>query len=361
MSLKLLGEAYTFDDVLLVPQHSAILPTDVSVTTRLTKNISLGIPLVAADMDTVTEGDMAAAMARAGGAGMIHKNLSPSEQAKEVARARKNAGSTAVIGVSIGVSADAIERVQLSLRAGASVFVISTAHGHSKNVIEGVKKIKKQFSRVSVIAGNVVTREGTRDLIRAGADGVKVGVGPGSICTTRIVAGVGVPQLTAVAECAVAARASKTPIIADGGIRYSGDIVKALAAGADTVMIGSLFAATEESPGKTVMIKGQKYKLYRGMGSAGALNTGSRERYGQQKVREAKFVPEGVEGAVPLKGSVSDLVYQLVGGIKSGMGYLGAKNLSALRARAKFYKISRAGVLESHPHDIVIIKKAPNY
>lgn len=475
-------EALTYDDVLLVPHKSEILPKDVNLSTQLTSNITLSIPLISADMDTVTESRMAIAMAREGGIGIIHKNMPPGDQALEVGIVKrtesgviskpvtveknerisavfeimKNKGISGIpvveksmlvgivtkrdlrfeedmskivadvmtedvitaevgttleearemlqehrieklplvtekgelaglitikdiqnkidfpyaskdsmgrlrVGASIGVGDEAMNRVELLVEQGLDVAVISTAHGHSKGVIETVERVRAAYPELDIIAGNVVTKEGVAELIAAGATGVKVGVGPGSICTTRVVAGVGVPQLHAVKECVKEADAHKIPIIADGGIRYSGDIVKALAIGASSIMAGGLFAGSLESPGELLHHHGKTYKAYRGMGSEGALEKGSKERYGQSGAKKGKLVPEGVEGQVVYKGSVSDIVYQLVGGIKSGCGYLGAENLNRLQRHATFVRITQASLQESHPHDIFITNEASNY
>lgn len=475
-----LKEGLTFDDVLILPGESEILPAETDLKTIFAKNVPLNIPLVSAAMDTVTESEMAIAIARLGGIGVIHRNMTPERQAEEVRKVkraqswfiedpfvlgpentvkdalklmeekgisgipivdneRKLLGIvtrrdllfeddeskplreimttnlvTGTFGISMeeakekmkkhkveklpivdkegklkylvtfkdilrkleypeanvdshgrlrvaaacGTGEDSKERVKRLIEAGCDVIVIDTAHGHHKRVIEMVKWIKKNFE-IPVVAGNVATREGCRALIEAGADGVKVGVGPGSICTTRVVAGVGVPQLTAIMDCYDEAKKYDIPIIADGGIRYSGDIVKALAAGASSVMIGSLFAGTDESPGETVLYEGRKFKVYRGMGSLGAMSQGSKDRYFQDK--QTKFVPEGVEGMVPYRGKVADVVFQLLGGLRSGMGYTGSSNLQELRLKSRFIKITHAGVRESHPHDIIITKEAPNY
>jgi len=475
-----LKEGLTFDDVLILPGESEILPAETDLKTIFAKNVPLNIPLVSAAMDTVTESEMAIAIARLGGIGVIHRNMTPERQAEEVRKVkraqswfiedpfvlgpentvkdalklmeekgisgipivdneRKLLGIvtrrdllfeddeskplreimttnlvTGTFGISMeeakkkmkkhkveklpivdkegklkylvtfkdilrkleypeanvdshgrlrvaaacGTGEDSKERVKRLIEAGCDVIVVDTAHGHHKRVIEMVKWIKKNFE-TPVVAGNVATREGCRALIEAGADGVKVGVGPGSICTTRVVAGVGVPQLTAIIDCYDEAKKYDIPIIADGGIRYSGDIVKALAAGASSVMIGSLFAGTDESPGETVLYEGRKFKVYRGMGSLGAMSQGSKDRYFQDK--QTKFVPEGVEGMVPYRGKVADVVFQLLGGLRSGMGYTGSSNLQELRVKSRFIKITHAGVRESHPHDIIITKEAPNY
>lgn len=474
-------EALTFDDVLLVPRYSEVLPTEVDVSTRFSRNVALGIPIVSAAMDTVTEYRMAVALAQAGGIGVIHRNLTPEEQAEQVRRVKrfrawmisdpytispdapvsearrmmeekgisgipvvgedgrllglitrrdirfadsgkvsdymtpyealvkvgpgvgpeearrvlkekkveklpvvdgegrlvglitaKDIFNTSVnesavldakgrlrVAAAVGPGPDLHERASLLAEAGVDVFVVDTAHGHSKRVGEAVRYLKANYPEIDVVAGNIATGEGARYLIEAGADAVKVGVGPGSICTTRVVAGVGVPQLTAIMEVASVARPANVPVIADGGIRYSGDIVKALAAGADSVMIGSLLAGTDESPGEDVFYNGRRYKTYRGMGSLGAMESGGGSRYGYE--RPTKYVPEGVEGMVPYKGAVADVLYQLVGGLRAGMGYLGAPDLDALRRNAKFVRITGAGVRESHPHDIFITKEAPNY
>lgn len=476
-------EALTFDDVLLVPQYSEVLPKDVKIDTRLTKQLRINIPLVSAAMDTVTEAALAKALAREGGIGIIHKNLTPDEQARQVSIVKKTENGIIydpitvlpnmtvkeaidlmaeykigglpvvddegrlvglltnrdvrfeknlskkikdlmtpreklivappdislekakeilhqhrieklplvskdnklvglitikdimsviehpnaardekgrlLVGAAVGTSPETMERVEKLVKAGVDVIVIDTAHGHSRRVIETLEMIKAAYPDLPVVAGNVATPEGTEALIKAGADAVKVGVGPGSICTTRVVAGVGVPQLTAILECSEVARKYDVPIIADGGIRYSGDIVKALAAGAESVMVGSIFAGTEEAPGETILYQGRKYKAYRGMGSLGAMKSGSADRYGQEG--ENKFVPEGIEGMVPYKGTVKDVVHQLVGGLRSGMGYVGARTIKELQEKAVFVKITPAGVKESHPHDIIITKESPNY
>ena len=477
-------DGLTFDDVLLLPQESDVLPRDVDLATKLTQSINLNIPMLSAAMDTVTESRLAISMAREGGIGIIHKNMSIEEQAFEVEIVKKSESGmivnpitmepeqkifealevmrkyrisglpitkngklvgiltnrdlrfennlnqsienlmtkenlvTAPVGINledskkllhknriekllvvdeeyhlkglitikdiekaikyphsckdemgrlragaaVGVTDDKDARVQALVNAGVDIISIDTAHGHSKNVIEAVREIKNSFPNVQVIAGNIATKEAAEALIKAGADAVKVGIGPGSICTTRIVAGIGVPQITAIMDCSSVAKKYDIPVIADGGIKYSGDIIKALAAGAHTVMIGSLFAGTEESPGETVLYQGRSYKIYRGMGSIGAMKQGSRDRYFQNDVEsDMKLVPEGIEGKVPYSGTLSSNIYQLLGGLRSGMGYIGSKNLEELRKRAKFVKISQAGLKESHVHDVIITKEAPNY
>ncbi len=478
---RILKQAYTFDDVLLVPNKSEVLPNEVSLKTKLTKTITLNIPLMSASMDTVTESKMAIAIAREGGIGIIHKNMTIEEQAKEVDRvkrqengvitdpisltanhtvnealelmaqyrisgvpvtegtklvgiitnrdivfetdytknisevmtkaplitskegtsleealqilrkhkieklplvddennlkglitikdiekakafpnAAKDAKGRLLCGASVGITKDMMERVDALAKAQVDVITLDTAHGHSKGVLEGVKKIKAKYPNLQIIAGNIATAEAVRDLVAAGADCVKVGIGPGSICTTRIVAGVGVPQLTAVMDCVEEARKTGTPVIADGGLKYSGDIVKALAGGAQVAMMGSLFAGCEEAPGEMEIYQGRSYKVYRGMGSLGAMEKGSSDRYFQNGTK--KFVPEGVEGRIAYKGHVADTIYQLLGGIRSGMGYLGAATLEDLYENATFVTQTSSGIRESHPHDINITKEAPNY
>lgn len=477
---EVIKEGLTFDDVLLVPAKSEVLPKDVDVSTWLTQNIKLNIPLVSAGMDTVTEARLAIAIAREGGIGIIHKNMSIERQKLEVDKVKRSEhgviadpfylspehrifdalelmeryhisgvpitvngklvgiitnrdlrfetdmtkkikevmtkdnlitapiGTTLeeakeilkkhkieklplvdedfnlkglitikdiekaikypnsakddkgrlLVGAAVGVSKDTMERVEALIQAQVDVIVVDTAHGHSRGVLDTVYKIKNRFPDINLVAGNVATAEGTRDLIKAGADAVKVGIGPGSICTTRVIAGVGVPQITAIFDCAEEAQKYGIPIIADGGIKYSGDITKALAAGANCVMIGSLFAGTEESPGEIEIYKGRSFKVYRGMGSLGAMEAGSKDRYFQEDTK--KLVPEGVEGRVPYKGPLSETVYQLIGGLKAGMGYCGAANIDQLRD-VKFIKITPAGLMESHPHDVDITKESPNY
>ncbi len=472
----------TFDDVLLVPAKSEVHPQGVDVSTNLTRNIKINIPILSSAMDTVTEAAMAIAVAREGGIGIIHRAMSPERQALEVDKVKKSesgmiidpitispdarisqamalmerykisgvpvtlsgkligiltnrdlrfetkvnkrvsevmtkerlvtasVGTTLddakallnqykieklpivdkdfnlkglitikdiekrrkypnsckdrhgrlMVGAAVGTADDTLDRVEMLINAGVDVLVIDTAHGHSKPVISTLKKIKKQYV-IDVIAGNVATAGGTGDLIKAGADAVKVGIGPGSICTTRIIAGAGVPQMTAIRECYSVARKNGVPLIADGGIKYSGDIAKALAAGASSVMVGSLFAGTDESPGETVLYQGRSYKVYRGMGSIGAMEQGAKDRYAQEGVETKKLVPEGVEGRVPHKGSLSQSVHQLLGGLRSGMGYCGAATLAELRRKAKFIRITNAGLRESHVHDVIITKEAPNY
>ena len=479
---KLLKEGLTFDDVLLIPAKSEILPKEADVSTILTKKIKLNIPIMAAGMDTVTEARLAIAIAREGGLGIIHKNMSIESQAMEVDKVKrsehgvivdpfhlspnhitadamelmeryrisgvpivdekgklvgiltnrdmrfetdisrpiyevmtkenlvtapvgtdlvqaeqilkkhkieklplvddkgylmglitikdiekaiqfpcsaKDDGGRLLAGAAVGVTTDMMDRVEALAAAKVDVVVVDTAHGHSKGVIEAVKKIKLNYPELQVIAGNVATAEATRELIKAGADGIKVGIGPGSICTTRVVTGVGVPQITAINDCAMEAEKYGIPIIADGGIKYSGDVTKAIAAGANVVMIGSLFAGTEESPGEMEIYQGRSFKVYRGMGSLTSMAAGSKDRYFQENTK--KLVPEGVEGRVPYKGPLSETVYQLVGGLRSGMGYCGTPNIESLRKDSKFIRVTAAGLRESHPHDVQITKESPNY
>ncbi|MFB1481091.1 IMP dehydrogenase [Corallococcus sp. RDP092CA] len=474
--------ALTFDDVLLLPGESAVTPRDADLTTRLTRNIRLNVPLLSAAMDTVTEARTAIAMAQEGGIGVIHKNMTPEQQALEVLKvkkfesgmvvdpitidpkaplsralelmkqhgvsgvpvvqgkrlvgiltsrdvrfeknfsqkvedvmttklvtgregitqddaqkllhehriekllvvneayelkglvtikdiekrrthpyAAKDAKGRLLCAAAVGVSPDREARIDALVKAGVDIIVVDTAHGHSKGVIEGVRDTRKNFKGFDLVAGNVATAEGTRALIEAGVDAVKVGIGPGSICTTRVVAGVGVPQVTAVDDCAREADKHGIPIISDGGIKYSGDIVKALAAGASSVMIGSLFAGTEEAPGDVILYQGRSYKSYRGMGSLGAMKQGAKDRYFQSDVEAVKLVPEGIEGRVPYKGTLSMNVHQMLGGIRSGMGYVGCATIEELRTKANFVRITSAGLKESHVHDVIITEEAPNY
>lgn len=478
---RILKQAYTFDDVLLVPNKSEVLPNQVSLKTNVTKKIALNIPLISASMDTVTESKMAIAMAREGGLGIIHKNMSIEAQAKEVDKvkrqengvitdpiflspdntlqdaeelmgqyrisgvpitvdgklvgiltnrdvtfeedyskkisevmtsenlitapegttideakkllkkhkieklplvdedgtlkglitikdiektkifpnAAKDSKGRLLCGAAVGVTKDMMERVDALVKAKVDIITIDTAHGHSKGVLEGVKKVKEKYPELQIIAGNIATAEATEDLIKAGADCIKVGIGPGSICTTRVVAGVGVPQLTAVMDCVEIGKKYGIPVIADGGIKYSGDVVKALAAGACAAMMGSLFAGCEEAPGEVEIFQGRSYKVYRGMGSLGAMACGSKDRYFQDGNK--KLVPEGIEGRIAYKGSVSDTIFQMLGGIRAGMGYLGSQDLDTLYNTATFVVQTSAGLRESHPHDINMTKEAPNY
>ncbi|MDA3767019.1 IMP dehydrogenase [Lactobacillus delbrueckii] len=374
---KFAKKGITFDDVLLIPAESHVLPNEVDLSTQLAPNLKLNIPLISAGMDTVTEGRMAAAMAKMGGLGVVHKNLSIQAQADEV-RLAKNTPVTAedthaavdkdgklLVAAAVGVTSDTFERAEALFEAGVDAIVIDTAHGHSAGVLRKIKEIRDHFPHNTLIAGNVATAEGTRALFEAGVDVVKVGIGPGSICTTRVVAGVGVPQLTAIYDAADVAREFGKPIIADGGIKYSGDVVKALAAGGNAVMLGSMLSGTEEAPGDVQQgSDGRLVKSYRGMGSVGAMSQqhGSSDRYFQGGVNEAnKLVPEGIEAVVSYKGTVSNVVYQILGGLRSGMGYCGAENIDKLIETAQFVRISNAGLRESHPHDVMMSKAAPNY
>ena len=480
--MQFLGEGLTFDDVLLVPGPSEVLPNEVDTTTYLTKKIKLNIPMMSAGMDTVTESQMAIAMARQGGIGIIHKNMPIEEQArlvdvvkrsehgvitdpfylhpdnilqdaldimanyrisgvpivdkdmylkgiltnrdvrfqddpkvrieeimtkenlvlgyegikmqeaiklmesakveklpivdgdnklkglitiKDIEKSRQYPNSARddnnrlLVGAAVGITNDMFERVDALVKAKVDVITVDTAHGHSKNVLNAIKELKEKYPDLQIIAGNVATADATRDLIEAGADAIKVGIGPGSICTTRVVTGVGVPQITAIIDCVNEGKKHGIPIIADGGIKYSGDITKALACGASVIMAGSLFAGTEESPGETILYEGRQYKEYRGMGSLAAMKDGSGDRYFQTNTK--KYVPEGVEGRVAYKGPVGEVVYQLLGGLKSGMGYVGSKNLEELYEKAKFIKISSATLIENHPHNITITRESPNY
>ncbi|MBK5252198.1 MAG: IMP dehydrogenase [Peptostreptococcaceae bacterium] len=482
MEEKFLKEGLTFDDVLLVPQKSEVLPGQVDLKTQLTKSIKLNIPLMSAGMDTVTEAKMAISMAREGGIGIIHKNMSIEAQAMEVDKVKRSEhgvitdpfylspnhkledalelmsryhisgvpitdeknilvgiltnrdvrfendpevvikdvmtkdrlitakegtsmkeaenilkkwkieklpivdetghlkglitikdiekaikypnratdeSGRLLCGAAVGVTGNVMERVEALVKAGVDVIVVDTAHGHSKGVFDATKQIKRTFPELQLIVGNVATAEATESLIEAGADAVKVGIGPGSICTTRVIAGIGVPQITAIYDCAKAAAKYGIPIIADGGIKFSGDIVKAIAAGAQVCMMGSLFAGTEESPGETVLYRGRRFKAYRGMGSLAAMKAGSKDRYFQENAK--KFVPEGIEGRVPFKGYLGEIVFQLIGGLKSGMGYCGTPSIQDLINDGKFIRITGAGLKESHPHDVYIVKEAPNY
>jgi len=365
-------DALTFDDVLLVPQYSEITPDMADVSTKLTNTFKMNVPFLSAAMDTVSEHKLVTALALAGGLGVIHKNMSIADQAKEVEMVKNyefdNEKNKRVlidkkgrlcVGAAIGVTADMMDRVHALLDAGVDVFVLDSAHGDSKNIINAIKNLRLEYPSMELIAGNVATYEGALDLMKAGASAVKVGMGPGSICTTRIIAGIGVPQLQAVMDCARASKEMNVPIIADGGIKYSGDVVKALAAGANTVMLGGLFATCEEAPGDIYESNGKKYRTYRGMGSIEAMAKGSTDRYFQ--TGHKKFVAEGVQGIVEVKTTVEELVFQLIGGLKAGMGYCGSKDIPTLQEKGTFIKITNNALLESHPHDISIDKGEPNY
>jgi IMP dehydrogenase len=369
LSQPLIG--LTFDDVLLIPQYSEILPGDTSVVSRFSRNITLNTPVVSAAMDTVTEDRMAIAMAIEGGIGVVHRNQAPERQAEQVGavkaadvpadatQANVDAGGRLRVAAAVGVGPDSVLRAELLVNAGVDALCVDTAHGHTRNVIEAVRRYRASYgTSIDIVAGNVATAEGTAALVDASADGVKVGIGPGSICTTRIVAGVGVPQLTAILLCAAVAHAAGIPIIGDGGIRYSGDIVKALAAGADSVMLGRLLAVAEESPGESERVSGRVVKEYRGMGSLGAMSAGS-DRYPQLDRR--KLVPEGVEALVSVEGPLAGILYQLIGGTRAGMTYCGATSIEDLRAKARFVQVTASGQIESHPHDIELARSAPNY
>jgi len=480
---KISGDAYTFDDVLIVPLKSDVLPTEVRTNTKLTDSIELNVPIVSAAMDTVTESRLAIALAQQGGIGIIHKNMPIDKQAAEVDKVKRSESGMIVdpitmspnekiedavklmahykisgvpitedgrlvgiltnrdlrfetrfhlpirevmtkddlvtvpvgttleeaqrilhkhriekllvvdknqnlkglitvkditkkikyplsakdnqgrlrVGAAIGASGDYLERMTELIRAKVDVIVVDTAHGHSSRVLSAVREAKKRFPEMGIVAGNIATEEAARDLVHAGVDAVKVGMGPGSICTTRVVSGVGMPQITAILSCACATREANIPLIADGGIKFSGDITKALAAGANSVMIGSLFAGTDESPGETILYQGRTFKSYRGMGSLGAMHEGSRDRYGQDQELPGKLVPEGIEGRVPYKGPLSSMVTQLVGGLRSGMGYCGVSTIDELQQKTRFIKITDASLRESHVHDVFITKEAPNY
>lgn len=365
-------DALTFDDVLLVPQYSEITPDMADVSTKLTNTFKMNVPFLSAAMDTVSEHKLVTALALAGGLGVIHKNMSIADQAKEVEMVKNyefdNEKNKRVlidkkgrlcVGAAIGVTADMMDRVHALMDAGVDVFVLDSAHGDSKNIINAIKNLRLEYPSMELIAGNVATYEGALDLMKAGASAVKVGMGPGSICTTRIIAGIGVPQLQAVMDCARASKEMNVPIIADGGIKYSGDVVKALAAGANTVMLGGLFATCEEAPGDIYESNGKKYRTYRGMGSIEAMAKGSTDRYFQ--TGHKKFVAEGVQGIVEVKTTVEELVFQLIGGLKAGMGYCGSKDIPTLQEKGTFIKITNNALLESHPHDISIDKGEPNY
>lgn len=373
---KFAKKGLTFDDVLLIPAESHVLPNEVDLSVNLADNIKLNLPFISAGMDTVTESSMAIAMALQGGMGVIHKNMSIVAQAGEVAtvkgvmlsgnftRAAVDDENKLLVAAAVGVTSDTFQRAQALLEAGANAIVIDTAHGHSAGVLRKIKEIREHFPKATLIAGNVATAEGTKALFDSGVDIVKVGIGPGSICTTRIIAGVGVPQITAIYDAASVAREYGKTIIADGGIKYSGDIVKAIAAGGNAVMLGSMFAGTTETPGQIITDGDKKYKVYRGMGSIGAMaqSHGSSDRYFQGGVNEAnKLVPEGIEARVEYKGDVSDTIFQLIGGLRSGMGYVGARNIDELINKAQFVQMTNSGLRESHPHDVQITKAAPNY
>ena len=352
-------EALTFDDVLLLPQYSSILPSNTNINVNLSKSINLKIPFLSSAMDTVTESKMAIAMAKNGGLGVIHRNLKIKQQCNEIKKVKK---IRLKVGAAIGTSQNELTRAKYLIDSGADLLVIDTAHGHSHNVIKMLNEIKKFSKKTTICVGNIATGDAAKLLYNSGADILKVGIGPGSICTTRMVAGIGVPQITALINVKKAMNKKKIKIISDGGIKFSGDIIKALAAGADAIMMGSIFAGTEESPGKIFKLKNKLYKLYRGMGSIGAMSSGSSERYFQKKYKDkSKFVPEGVESRVLYKGKISKIVDQLQGGLRSSMGYIGAKRLKEVSKKSRFIKITKAGFYESMVHSVETIKSTTNY
>ena len=352
-------ESLTFDDVLLLPQYSDILPTETDISIQLTKNILLKVPFLSSAMDTVTESKMAISIARAGGLGVIHRNLNIVDQTKEIKKVKKK---NLLVGAAVGTNKDDLERARSLVTNGCDLIVIDTAHGHSENVLKTLSKLKRIIKKIPICVGNIATAAAAKKLYNSGADIIKVGIGPGSICTTRMVAGIGVPQISAIMEVKQVLKNRKIKIISDGGIKFSGDVAKALAAGADAIMMGSIFAGTYESPGKKFKIKGKIYKQYRGMGSIGAMSSGSANRYFQKNFKDkSKFVPEGVEGRVEYKGNVSKIIYQLKGGLRSSMGYIGAKNLSQISKNAKFIKITKAGFYESMVHSVEMTQKTINY
>ena len=352
-------EALTFDDVLMLPRYSNVLPAETNISLNLTNKIILKAPFFSSAMDTVTESSMAIAMAKAGGIGVIHRNLKINKQSREIKIVKKK---KLLVGAAIGTNKEDLERARELISNGTDLIVIDTAHGHSEKVLKTLSKLKKISSSIPICVGNIATGEAAKKLYNSGADIIKVGIGPGSICTTRMVAGIGVPQISAIMEVKKALKKTKIKIISDGGIKFSGDIAKALAAGADAIMMGSIFAGTDESPGKKYKFKGKIYKQYRGMGSIGAMSSGSANRYFQKNFKDkSKFVPEGVEGRVEYKGSISNIVYQLQGGLRSSMGYIGAKKLSEISKKAKFVKITKAGFYESMVHSVEMTQKTINY
>ena len=352
-------ESLTFDDVLLLPQYSNILPSETDISIKLTKNILLKVPFLSSAMDTVTESKMAISIAHAGGLGIIHRNLNIVDQTKEIKKVKKK---NLLVGAAVGTNKDDLERARSLVANGCDLIVIDTAHGHSEKVLKILSKLKRISKKIPICVGNIATAAAAKKLYNSGADIIKVGIGPGSICTTRMVAGIGVPQISAIMEVKQELKNKKIKIISDGGIKFSGDVAKALAAGADAIMMGSIFAGTYESPGKKFKIKGKIYKQYRGMGSIGAMSSGSANRYFQKNFKDkSKFVPEGVEGRVEYKGNVSKIIYQLKGGLRSSMGYIGAKNLSQISKNAKFIKITKAGFYESMVHSVEMTQKTINY
>ena len=352
-------EALTFDDVLLLPKYSNVLPSNTNINLKLSKKLSLKVPFLTSAMDTVTESKMASAIAKEGGLGIIHRNLNIKNQSQEVKKVKKQ---NFLVGAAIGTNKEDMDRARSLIHNGVDLIVIDTAHGHSEKVLKTLTKLKKILNKIPVCVGNIATGEAAEKLYNSGADIIKVGIGPGSICTTRMVAGIGVPQISAIMDVKKTLKNKKIKIISDGGIKFSGDIAKALAAGADAIMMGSIFAGTEESPGKKFKINGKIYKKYRGMGSIGAMSAGSANRYFQKNFRDkSKFVPEGVEGRVEYKGKVSQIIYQLQGGLRSSMGYIGARNLAEINKKAKFVKITKAGFYESMVHSVEMTQKTINY
>ncbi len=357
--MEAIKEALTFDDVLLLPRFSNILPAEANLSINLKRNIKLEVPFLSSAMDTVTESSMAIAMAKSGGMGIIHRNLNIAKQSKEVAKVKNK---KLIVGAAIGTTQDDIKRTKSLIDSGVDLIVIDTAHGHSQKVLKILTQIKKSSRNTPICVGNIATREAAKTLYNSGADIIKVGIGPGSICTTRMVAGIGVPQITAILEVSKALKGKNVKIISDGGIKFSGDIAKAIAAGADAIMMGSIFAGTDESPGKKYKFKNKFYKRYRGMGSIGAMSAGSSNRYFQKNYSDkSKFVPEGVDGRVEYKGSVSKIIYQLKGGLKSSMGYIGAKKIEDIKKNARFIKITKAGFYESMVHSVEMTESNLNF
>ena len=375
MNGKVIKEAYTFDDLLLVPAKSSVVPAQVDIKSRLTDKITLNIPIVSAAMDTVTEEAMATMLAKLGGLGFIHKNMTVEQQAAMIANVKNSEVDKKAfpeanvdgqgqlrVGAAVGVGETTLERVKALVDAGVDIITVDSAHGHSDGVINTVRIIREAYPELDIVGGNIVTAQGATDLIYAGANVIKVGVGPGSICTTRVVSGVGVPQLTAVNDVYQVAKQYGVGVIADGGIKLSGDIAKALAAGANCVMLGGLLAGSEETPGEVLEVFGKRVKSYIGMGSLTAMQRGSSDRYFQGGVKElSKLVPEGIEATVPYKGSITDVIYQMLGGVRSGMGYCGCATINEMHSKAQFVKITAPGLRESHPHDVDNVKDAPNY
>jgi IMP dehydrogenase len=357
--MELIKEALTFDDVLLLPRYSEILPSQTNINLKISKKINLKVPFISSAMDTVTEAKMAIALGKAGGMGVVHRNLSIHKQSIEVLKVKKN---KYLVGAAVGTTFDDLDRAKSLIDNGVDMIVIDTAHGHTKTVLNSINKIKKIASNISLCVGNIATGEAAKRLYNAGADILKVGIGPGSICTTRMIAGIGVPQVTAILNVKNEMKNKKIKIISDGGIKFSGDLIKALAAGADAIMMGSIFAGTDESPGKKFKYKNKLFKNYRGMGSIGAMSAGSSNRYYQTNYKDiGKFVPEGVEARVEYKGSASKIIYQLQGGLRSSMGYIGAKKLTEIQKKAKFIKITKAGFYESMVHSVEITGSDVNY